>query len=114
MKIGYFLSTFPYSPLKKIALPLRLKLDNSNNIKQLNATTTVWHAPCYFLFMKKMEKQNQIQKDFFDTMINDAIEDLRKSGLEDEAIITIINQEFGPRYVHHLFEVAKQAGARET
>jgi hypothetical protein len=114
MKIGYFLSTFPYSPLKKIALPLRLKLDNSNNIKQLNATLTVWHAPCCFVFMKKMEKHNQIQKDFFDTMINDAIEDLRKSGLEDEEIITIISQEFGPRYVHHLFEVAKQAGARET
>jgi len=29
---------------------------------------------------------------FFDTMINDAIEDLRKSGLEDEEIITIIGQ----------------------
>jgi DNA-binding transcriptional regulator YhcF (GntR family) len=64
--------------------------------------------------MKKMEKHNQIQKDFFDTMINDAIEDLSKSGLEDEEIITIISQEFGPRYVHHLFKVAKQAGARET
>jgi len=64
--------------------------------------------------MKKMEKHNQIKKDFFDIMINDAIEDLRKSGLEDEEIITIISQEFDPRYVHHLFEVAKQAGARET
>ena len=64
--------------------------------------------------MKKMEKHNKIEKDFFDTMINDAIEDLRKSGLKNEEIITIISQGFGPRYVQHLFEVAKQAGTRET
>ena len=112
MKIGYFLSTFSYSPLIKIALPLRLKLDNSNNIKQLNATPTMWHAPCYLIFMKKMEKNNQIEKDVFDTMVIDAIEDLRKSGLEDEEIITIISQEFGTRYLHHLHEATKQTGAR--
>ena len=112
MTNGYFLSTFPYSPLIKIALPLRLKLDNSNNIKQLNATPTLWHAPCYLVFMNKMEKHNQIEKDYFDTMIDDAIEDLRKSGLEDEEIITIISQEFGTQYLHHITEAPKQAGAR--
>jgi hypothetical protein len=64
MKIGYFLSTFPYSPLKKIALPLRLKLDNSNKIKKLNATPTMWYATCWFVSMKKMEKQNQIENNF--------------------------------------------------
>jgi len=72
----------------------------------------MWHAPCYLVFMKKMEKHNQIEKDFFDTMINDAIEDLRESGLEDEEIITIISKEFGTRYLHHLFETTKQEGAR--
>ncbi|MBW2563858.1 MAG: hypothetical protein JRE29_07465 [Deltaproteobacteria bacterium] len=87
-------------------------MDNSNNIKQLNATPTMWHAPCYLVFMKKMKKHNQIEKDFFDSMINDAIEDLRKSGLEDEEIITIISQEFGTRYLHHLLKATKQAGAR--
>ncbi len=45
-------------------------------------------------------------------MINDAIEDLSKSGLEDEAIITIISQQFGTQYLHHFLEAAKQAGAR--
>ncbi len=59
-----------------------------------------------------MKKHNQIEKDFFDSMINDAIEDLRKSGLEDEEIITIISQEFGTRYLRHLPEATKQAGAR--
>ena len=56
--------------------------------------------------------ESHVQKDFFDTMINDAIEDLRKSGLEDEEIITIISQEFGTRYLHHLLKATKQAGAR--
>ncbi len=64
--------------------------------------------------MNKMEINNQIEKDVFDTMVIDAIEDLRKSGLEDEEIITIISQEFGIRYLHHLFEATKQAGAGET
>ena len=59
-----------------------------------------------------MDKNNRIEKDFYDTMINDAIEDLRKSGMEDEEIITIISHEFGPRYVRHLFEATKQTGAR--
>jgi hypothetical protein len=45
-------------------------------------------------------------------MIDDAIEDLRKSGLEDKEIITIISQEFGTRYLHHLLKATKQAGAR--
>ena len=72
----------------------------------------MWHAPCYLVFMNKMEKHNQIERDYFDTMINDAIEDLRKSGLEDEEIITIISQEFGTRYLHYLLEATKQAGAR--
>jgi len=74
----------------------------------------MWHTLCYLVFMKNMKKHNQIEKDFFDTMINDAIEDLRKSGLEDEAIITIISKEFGTRYLHHFLEMVKQAGARET
>jgi len=71
---------------------------------------------CSLLFSiyEKNEKHNQIEKDFFDTMINDAIEDLRKSGLEDKAIITIISQEFGTRYLHHLLEAIKWAEARET
>ena len=71
---------------------------------------------CYLLF-RIYEENGETESDrkcFFDTMINDGIEDLRKSGLEDEEIITIIGQEFGPRYVQHLFEVAKQAEARET
>jgi len=59
-----------------------------------------------------MEKNNQIEKDLLDTMINDAIENLSKSGLEDEAIITIISQQFGTQYLHHFLEAAKQAGAR--
>jgi len=54
-----------------------------------------------------MKKHNQIEKDFFDSMINDAIEDLRKSGLEDEEIITIISQEFGTRYLRHLLKATK-------
>ena len=62
--------------------------------------------------MNKMEINNQIEKDVFDTMIIDAIEDLRKSGLEDEEIITIISQEFGTQYLHHITEAPKQAGAR--
>ena len=59
-----------------------------------------------------MKKHNQIEKVFFGTMIDDAIEDLRKSGLEDKEIITIISQEFGTRYLHHLPEATKQTGAR--
>jgi len=62
----------------------------------------MWHVPCYLVFMNKMDKNNQIEKDVFDTMIIDAIEDLRKSGLEDEEIITIISQEFGTQYLHHI------------
>ena len=62
--------------------------------------------------MNKMEKNNQIEKDVFDTMINDAIEDLRKSGLEDEEIIIIIRQEFCTQYLHHITEAPKHAGAR--
>jgi len=71
---------------------------------------------CSLLFSiyDKMEKNNQIEKDVFDRMINDAIEDLRKSGLEDEEIITIIGQEFGTRYLHHLPEATQKAGAGES
>ena len=72
----------------------------------------MWHAPCYLIFIDKMDKNSQIEKDVFDTMVIDAIEDLRKSGLEDEEIITIISQEFGTRYLHHLHEATKQTGAR--
>jgi len=72
----------------------------------------MWHVTCYLVFIDKMDKNSQIEKDVLDTMINDAIEDLCKSGLEDEEIITIISQEFGTRYLHHLPEATKQTGAR--
>jgi len=31
----------------------------------------MWHTPCYLVFMNKMDKNNQIEKDVFDTVIND-------------------------------------------
>ena len=45
-----------------------------------------------------MEKQKEITKKFFDGMVHGAIEDLRKSGLDDEEIFLIIEEQFGPGY----------------
>jgi hypothetical protein len=45
-----------------------------------------------------MENQREITKNVFDAMVHGAIEDLRKSGLDDEEIFLIIEEQFGPRY----------------
>ena len=45
-----------------------------------------------------MEGQKEITKKVFDAMVHGAIEDLRKSGLDNEEIFLIIEEQFGLRY----------------
>ncbi len=45
-----------------------------------------------------METQPEISKEFFDAMLDEAIEDLCRSGLGREEIINIIERQFGHQY----------------
>lgn len=45
-----------------------------------------------------MENQKEITKNVFHAMVHGAIEDLRKSGLDNEEIFLIIEEQFGLRY----------------
>ena len=45
-----------------------------------------------------METQPEISKEFFDAMLDEAIKDLFRSGLDREEIIGIIEEQFGLAY----------------
>ena len=45
-----------------------------------------------------METQPEISKEFFDAMLDEAIEDLCRSGLSRDEIIGIIEKQFGLPY----------------
>ncbi|UCF83592.1 MAG: hypothetical protein JSV50_20900 [Desulfobacteraceae bacterium] len=51
-----------------------------------------------------MENQKEITKKLFDAMVHGAIEDLRKSGLDNEEIFLIIEEQFGLRYAREFFK----------
>lgn len=50
-----------------------------------------------------MERQREIPRDFLDEVADGAIEDLRKCGLDDEEIFSIIEEIFGAQFAHKLF-----------
>jgi DNA-binding transcriptional regulator YhcF (GntR family) len=53
-----------------------------------------------------METQRKIAQEVFDALIDDAIEDLRHSGLDNEEILSIIEEEFGLPYARKFCEKA--------
>ena len=53
-----------------------------------------------------MEKQREIPRDVLDEIAVGAIEDLRKCGLDDEEIFSIIEEMFGPQFAHKLLRKA--------
>lgn len=53
-----------------------------------------------------MERQSEIPRDVLDEIADGAIEDLRKCGLDDEEIFSIIKEMFGAQFAHKLFRKA--------
>ena len=51
-----------------------------------------------------MEKQRQITEEVLDTLVERAIEDLYKSGLDKEEIFILVKEQFGLQYAHKLSE----------
>jgi len=47
-----------------------------------------------------VEKQAEIEEEVFDALVEGPVEDLRRSGLDRAEIFFIIEEQFGPRYVH--------------
>jgi hypothetical protein len=47
-----------------------------------------------------MENKNVMAQEVFDAMVDEAIEDLRKSGLNIKEIFSIIKDHFGLRYAN--------------
>ena len=53
-----------------------------------------------------MEMQPEISKEFFDAMLDEALEDLCRSGLSREEIINIIEKQFGLPYARRFRDKA--------
>ena len=53
-----------------------------------------------------MERRPEISQVFFDAMFDEAIEDLCRSGLDKEAIINIIEEQFGLSYAERFRDKA--------
>ena len=51
-----------------------------------------------------MERYTEKEQKIFDTLVEETIEDLRKSGLDKEEILHIVKEQFGLRYVRKLYE----------
>lgn len=51
-----------------------------------------------------METQREMPQEVFDSLIDEAIEDLRRSGLDNEEIFSIIKEHFGRRYARKFCE----------
>ena len=45
-------------------------------------------------------------QEILDSLVDEAIEDLQKSGLDNEEIFFIIKKQFGRRYAHRFYEKA--------
>ena len=50
-----------------------------------------------------MDEKCQISEEVFETILAEAVEDLRKSGLDDEEMFSIIEEQFGLRYARKFF-----------
>jgi len=51
-----------------------------------------------------MERKAEITQELLDSFLEEAIEDLRRSGLSHEEISVIIKDQFGSRYLTKFFE----------
>ena len=49
-----------------------------------------------------MERQREIPRDVLNEIADGAIEDLRKCGLDDEEIFSIVEEMFGAQFAHKL------------
>ena len=52
-----------------------------------------------------MERKVEITQELLDSFLEEAVEDLRKSGLSKKEISTIIKDQFGSRYLSKFFEI---------
>jgi hypothetical protein len=50
-----------------------------------------------------MKKRSEMPKEIFDALFDGAIEDLRRSGVDNEEILPIINEIFGVVYARKYF-----------